>query len=177
MYTSTSEKIECKKLFTWVRRRTGASHPLLPLLCALFYLFAIVSFVTTTPDKFQFQSQVRLSQIIVIVLIPLKFKLCAVFIKWGSRIHFLFMGRQNIDNYWDFPSKISRNWHKRLVPKNTRQDCGEMFVQMSLRDQLTCFADFVGMTLFAVFFLLPLPNCFFRVFPHSFQLSWNSFCL
>ena len=38
-----------------------------------------------------------------------------------------------------------------------------MFVKMSLRDRLICFADFVGMPLLAVFFLLPLPNCFLRV--------------
>ena len=34
---------------------------------------------------------------------------------------------------------------------------------MSLRDRLVCFADFVGITLVALFFLLPLPNCFLRV--------------
>ena len=45
-----------------------------------------------------------------------------------------------------------------------------MFVTMSLRDRLICFADFVGMTLLALFFLLPpvllqlpSPNCFLRV--------------
>ena len=38
-----------------------------------------------------------------------------------------------------------------------------MFVKMSLRDRLICFADFVGMTLLAVLFLLPPPNCFHRV--------------
>ena len=38
-----------------------------------------------------------------------------------------------------------------------------MFAKMSLRDRLICFAEFVGMTLLAVFFLLPLPNCFPRV--------------
>ena len=38
-----------------------------------------------------------------------------------------------------------------------------MFVKMSLQDRLTCFADFVGMTLLARLFLLPLPNCFLRV--------------
>ena len=32
-----------------------------------------------------------------------------------------------------------------------------------LCDQLVCFADFAGMTLFALFFLLPLFNCFLRV--------------
>ena len=38
-----------------------------------------------------------------------------------------------------------------------------MFVKMSLRDRLNCFAVFVGMTLLALRFLLPSPNCFFRV--------------
>ena len=84
------------------------------------YFFGIVSFVITTPDKFQFQSRLRLSQINVIIPIRLKFKLYAVFIKWGSRIDFLFMRRQNIVNYWDFPSKISRNCRRRLVLKITR---------------------------------------------------------
>ena len=34
---------------------------------------------------------------------------------------------------------------------------------MSLRDRLTCFEHFVGMTLLAVLFLLPVPNSFLRV--------------
>ena len=77
-----------------------------------------------------------------------------------------------------------------------------MFVKMSLYGQLICFADLVGMTLLAVLFLLPPclpyasslpPTAPFRlrlpsacgslhptvfsesVFPHSLQLSWNSF--
>ena len=33
----------------------------------------------------------------------------------------------------------------------------------SPRDRLFCLAYFVGMTLLAAFFLLPLPNCFLRV--------------
>ena len=88
----------------------------------LFYFFGIVSFLTTTPDKFQFQGQVRLSQINVIARIRLKFKRYAVFIKWGIKIDFLLVGRQNIANYWDFPSKISRKCHKGLVSKITRHD-------------------------------------------------------
>ena len=44
-----------------------------------------------------------------------------------------------------------------------------MFVKMSLRDQLDCLVDIVGMILLPVFFLLPPPNCFFRVcFPTLF---------
>ena len=54
----------------------------------LFYFFDIVSFVTTNPAKFQFQSQVRQSQINVIFSVRLKIKLHAVFIEWGSRIDF-----------------------------------------------------------------------------------------
>ena len=45
-----------------------------------------------------------------------------------------------------------------------------MFVKKSLRDRVICFADFVGMTLLALFFLLPpvllrlpSPNCFLKV--------------
>ena len=38
-----------------------------------------------------------------------------------------------------------------------------MFVKMSHHDQLVCFADFVGMILLAVFFLLPLTYCFLKV--------------
>ena len=45
-----------------------------------------------------------------------------------------------------------------------------MFVKISLRDRLICFADFAGMTLLALFFLLPLvllrlssPKCFLKV--------------
>ena len=129
----------------------------------LFYFFAIVSFVTATADKIQFQNPVRLSQINVIVPIRLKFKLYAVFIKWGSSLDFSFMGRQDIVNCWDFPSKISRKCHKRLVPKITRHDYWEMFVRTSPRDRRIRFVDFVGMILLTVFFPLPLLNCFLRV--------------
>ena len=38
-----------------------------------------------------------------------------------------------------------------------------MFVKMSLRDRLICFADFVGMTLHPVLFLLSIPDCFLKV--------------
>ena len=34
---------------------------------------------------------------------------------------------------------------------------------MFFRDQFVCCADFVGMTLLKVFFLLPLPKCFVNV--------------
>ena len=156
------------------------------LIFVLLFLFLIlVCMVTTTLDKFELQCQKRLSQINVIVPISLKFKLYAVFIKWDSWMHFLFMRRQNVVNNWDFPSKTSRHCHKKLVPKTVVwHDQREMFVKMSLCDQLDCL-DFVGMVLLPVFFLLPAcrtprtpfrlrlpspsPYCFFRVcFPTFF---------
>ena len=70
------------------------------------------------------------------------------------------MGRQEVVNYWDFPCKPSRSYHRTLVPKLNQHDSRDLFVKMSLRERLICFADFVGMTLLAVLFLLPLPNCF-----------------
>ena len=129
----------------------------------LFYFFGIVSFVTTTPDELQFQSQVNLSQINVTVPIRLKFKLYAVFIKRSSRIIFLFVGRQDIVNYWDFSYKVPRKCHKRVVPTIARNGNWEIFVKMSLRDQLIFLADFVGISLLAVFVPLSLPKCFLSV--------------
>ena len=119
--------------------------------------------------------QKRLSQVNVIVPIRLKFKLYAVFIKWGSWINFLFMRGQDIVNNWDFPSKISRHCHKRLLPKIVvRHVQRGMFVKMSLRDRLDCLVDFVGMILVCLLPLICLfpvrtplpslsPNCFLRV--------------
>ena len=48
-----------------------------------------------------------------------------------------------------------------------------MFVKMSLRDQLDCLVDFLGMILLC---LLPLPNCFFRIcFPTIFAAVLKDF--
>ena len=69
-----------------------------------FNFFAVVSFVTTTLDSFEFQSQVPLFQINPIYPIRLNFKLDAVFVDGGSGINFLLVGRQDIVIYWDFPS-------------------------------------------------------------------------
>ena len=125
------------------------------LIFVLLYLFlTLVCIVTTSFDKFELQCRKRLSQVKVLVPIRLKFKLYAAFIKWGSWINFLFMRRQDIVNNWDFPSKISRHCHKRLVPKIVAwHDQREMFVKMSLRDQLDCLVELVGMILFRL--LLP----------------------
>ena len=80
------------------------------------------------------------------------------------------MRGQDIVNNWDFPSKIPRHCHKKLVPKIVvSHNQRELFVKMYLRDRLDCLADFVGMILLAVLFLLPSRNCFFRVcFPTLF---------
>ena len=61
-----------------------------------FFVLFIISlgvFSFATFDKFQFQSQVRLSQINIVVHICLKFKLYAAFIERGGRINFVFVGR------------------------------------------------------------------------------------
>ena len=59
---------------------------------------------------------------------------------------------------------------KKIVPKISWHDLWERFEKMSLLHQLIYFADFIRKTLLAwrtimapVLFLLPLPNCFFRV--------------
>ena len=81
-------KIECKMMFTGVTRGTGVScsssavvfsSTLAFSLCRFLNCFGIVSFVNTTFDKTQFQSEIHPSQFNVVVLIRLKFKLYAVF--------------------------------------------------------------------------------------------------
>ena len=128
----------------------------------LFFFFAIVSFVTTTPDKFQFQIQEGLSQMNVIVPNLLKFKLYAVFIEWGSRIDFLFMGQQNIVNYWDFPARLpetaTKCWYRKKLDL-----INEIFCKHVSSRPTDWFAGFVGRILLAVLLLLPLPNCFLRL--------------
>ena len=74
------------------------------------------------------------------------------------------MPEQDVVKNWDFPSKISRHCHKRLVPKFVWHDQREMFAKMSLRDRLDCLVDFVGMILLC---LLPLRNCFFSLLSHT----------
>ena len=95
----------------------------------LFHFFAIVGFATTTLHKFQ--SQIRLPQVNGVNPIPMKVKLYEVLLEWAGRIKILFVGRQDIVNYWFFPSKVSRNCHKSLLPKVTRNDYWEMFGKKS----------------------------------------------
>ena len=127
----------------------------------LFYFFAIVSFVTTTPDKLQFQSQVRLYQINVVIPIRLKFKLYAFCIGWGGRTKFLFVGNYRqllgiaLQDFQDLPQKVGTELCSTCYMKK--------IVKMSFPDQLVCFAGFVVMNVLALFFLLPLPSCFLSV--------------
>ena len=84
------------------------------------------------------------------------------------------MQGQGIVNNWDFPSKISRHCHKRLVQKFVvSNDQRDMFVKMSLLNQADCLVDFVGMTLFC---FPPLSICFFRFcFPTLFAAVLKDF--
>ena len=146
-----------------------------------FYVFAIVSFITTTPAKFQFQSQVRLSQINVLVPIHLKLKLYAVFIKWGWRKDFLFKGRQDIINYWDFPSKISRNRQKKFVPNYstwiTKNVWKNVFSRPTGLFCRFCWNESAcpPYTCGSLLFLLPIPKCFLRVCLPTFFAAVSKF--
>ena len=91
------------------------------------------------------------------------------------------MRGQDIVNNWDFPSKISRHCHKRLVSKITRQYQREIFVKTSLRDRLDCLVDCVGMILlFLLLHFLPYGNSFPRAGPFtqlfSQSLSSHTLC-
>ena len=130
----------------------------------------IVRFLTTTFGQLQFQGWKSLSQIKVIGTICLKIKLYAVLFQWGSRTTFMFVGRQDIVNNWDFLSWISKNRHKRLVTGIFRLDQWEQIVSLSFREGLVCIAIFFGTTLLACLtsltaFRFPLwpPNSFPRV--------------
>ena len=145
--------------------------------CALLFLsvFGIVNFVTR-PFINLTPNQEIASQINVIVSNVWNLKLYVVFMHSVSRIIFLFFGQQDIVNYWDSTSKMSRTWNKRLVPKTSRIDQWEVFAKMSFRYRLICSAVFFGLTLFACLpytnsspvmasyrFLLWQPNSFLRV--------------
>ena len=147
----------CSFLFLLQRHRLFIRPGLFFLL--FFSFFGHVSFVTTTHDNIQFHSQVRLSQINVVSKICLKFKLYAALIECG-RVYILFLGRQDIVNYWDFPSSVSRDCHKSLILKISGHGYWSMFVKLSLLDRLICFVDFFLLTPLALFYLLPLAICF-----------------
>ena len=138
------------------RNRSLLFLPHFLIICFCFFFvfllnfFDIVSSVTTAPDKFQFESQIHLSQVNLVPPIRLKIIPYANFIKWGIRINFTFMGRQYIVNYWDIPFWVSRDCRKMLVPRIVRHYHWEMFLKIPFRDGLVCFKDFVVKTLLAV---------------------------
>ena len=174
MYTSTLEKTECKMLFKRVTRRNGASSA---VSSSSAFTSSLCSFLLLCYCKFRNHDpwQISVSRPSTSVSNqrnssdPLEIQTPAVFIEWGSIVDLIFMEREDIINYWDFPSNTSRNCRKKLLPKITRHDEWEMFAKMSLCDRLICFADFVGMILLALPLLLPLPNCFLSVcFPTLF---------
>ena len=76
----------------------------------------------------------------------------AVSFEWDTGINFFIVRQQDIADYWNFPSKTSRNFVKRLVQKNVWHDWRETLVKKSLQHQLFSFAVFVGKTLFSDFF-------------------------
>ena len=82
---------------------------------------------------------------------------------WGNRIMFLYVEQQDIVNYRDFSSKCSRSCYARLLPTYIRHDYWDIFVKVSLSDRLVGFTVLVGMTLLAVFVLLPIPNCLLKI--------------
>ena len=165
------------------------------LIFLLRYLsLTLVCIVTTSFDKLKLQCRKKLSQIKVRVPIRMKFKLYAILIKWGKWKNFLFLRGQDIVNNRDYPSKICRHCHKRLVPKiAVWHDQLQVFFKMSLHDRLDCLVAFVGMILLclgppclayasslpptAPFRLrLPSSNYFFRVcFPTHFAADLNDF--
>ena len=100
-------------------------------------------------------------------MIRLKFKIYAIFIRWCTRINFLFMGRQENVNNCDFLFNVSKKCHRRLMTKIARYDEWEMFVKMSF-----------GTDWFVLhsFFCYHNPIVFSEfVFPYSLQLSWSFF--
>ena len=88
------------------------------LIVLPLYFVSFRSSLIMTPDKFQFQRQVSLSQIKEIIPIRLKFNLYGVFIEWVCRITLLFVGRLYIVNYRNFLSKIfdtsTKLWSQKL---------------------------------------------------------------
>ena len=137
-------------------------QPLLILLL-FFTIFGNINFVAGNLDQPQFQSQENLFQVDVTNPICSKCKLYAIFIESVRRRSSMFVGDYDTVKYFDFSSTSFTNCHEKLIPINIWQDWWERFVKMFLRDQLACFADFVELTLLAVFLLLPVPTCFLTV--------------
>ena len=81
MYTLTLEKLGaicCLHNYREELKSLAPPRPPQLPLCALFHFVGIVSFVNTTLVKFEFQCQVRLSQVNVVFQISLRFKNYAI---------------------------------------------------------------------------------------------------
>ena len=99
-------KSDNKRLFAGVTRGTGVSSFCSPwytaslsfLSCALSELFDTVNFRATTYDQFQLHRPKLFSRIDVSFTVRFDCVIYAVFIKWGSRISFLIVGRQDISS-------------------------------------------------------------------------------
>ena len=94
--------------------------------------------------------------------------------KWCDKF-FVRGTKRNRQLLWLFLQDLQKLPQK-LVPKTSRRDQWEMFAKIVLREQLSWFADSIGMTLLAVFILLQFTTFFSEfVFPHCMQLFWNYF--
>ena len=130
-------------VFTWITKeleplapRPPFPHRLLLVFCALSELLWFCKFPNHDPWQVSVSKAHTSVSNQLVVPIRLKFKLYAIFIEWGSRIKFLSVGRQDINNYKEFPSKISRTCYKSLLPKIARHHYWEMFSNQSLHDWL-----------------------------------------
>ena len=90
--------------------------------CLFFVLlvnfFAIGSLITTTLDKFQFQSQVRLSQIILVIAIRLNVTLYAVFIEWGRTMYSFLWVDKILSTFGTSPARFqetaTKGWYRKF---------------------------------------------------------------
>ena len=142
-------------------------------LVLFFYFFVLVSFTSTTLDKFHFPRPVRLSQVNIKVPIRLKLKFYAIFIEWGGRIDFLFVVDKTSSTTGtsppSFPETATKEWYRKLLDMNN-ENCwskslfaaGWLVLQILL--EWLCLHSFLCyhyQTVFSEF-----------VFPHSLQPFW-----
>ena len=93
----------------------------------------------------------------------LEFKLFAVYKKQGSIIVFLFVGRQDMVNYWDFPSNF---FQKKPVKVNSEKFLTKLtrFNYKKVSPWATdLLLRFFGKSMFSQRFSLPVENCFLCV--------------
>ena len=140
--------------------------------CSFLTSLVFASIVATTFNQIHSQSRKTLSRINVINLVPFRFILYAGFLKWGKRISLVFVGRQNI--YCDFPTRIPGSCRNRIVSEVMWHDQWGLFVKMSLRERIRCFAILLERFSSQIFFCYHRSTVFsYIVFPHFLQLPWN----